>query len=163
MFNFDVETIVDFNKNFYKEYPQLKLIFDPVPSDTMWAYTLLYHEDSPFNNLPFKRRLQEVTRVSGKEIKYEEYEEFEKLFEDAATTPNKRAIARWRKKLDERDDYLESLSYDNPEDIPIIEKFLSNSKSVWDAYWQAEKQLKKEDGSRVSGDQEESATEKGLI
>lgn len=163
MFPFEVDNIVDFSKDFYKEYPQLKAIFWPTPSANMWAYTLLYHENSPFENLGIKRKLQEIDRIANKPIKYQGYEDAEKLFEEAATNPNKKSIRRWRSKLDERDDYLESLSYNNPDDIPIIEKFLTNSKSVWDAYWQAEKQLKKEDGTRVSGDQEESATEKGLI
>ena len=163
MFPFEPDNIVDFSKDFYKQYPEAKAIFHPTPSDTMWAYVLLYHENSPFKNLSLKRKLQEVERVATRKIKYEGYEEAEKLFEEGSTDANKKALTRWRKKLDERDDYMESLSYENPDDIPVIEKFLGNSKSVWDAYWQAEKQLKKEEGSLVSGDQQESATEKGFI
>lgn len=163
MFPFEEEVIVDFKEDFFKKYPQMLILFEGTPSPNMWAYTLLYHENSPIRNLSTKRKLLEVARISKMEINYDNYKEEEALFQEGCVDPNQRSLNVWREKLDERDEYLKSLSYKNPEDVSIIEKALSASKSIWDGYWQAEKQLKKDSNSRVTGDQEESATEKGLI
>jgi len=94
MFPFEPDNIVDFSKDFYKQYPEAKAIFHPTPSDTMWAYVLLYHENSPFKNLSLKRKLQEVERVATRKIKYEGHEEAEKLFEEGSTDANKKALTR---------------------------------------------------------------------
>lgn len=72
-------------------------------------------------------------------------------------------LNQWRKKLEERDEFINSTPY-NASSYELLEKLLGNSKKIWDQYLMAEKEAEKDtnEGS-VKGDIQESATELGLI
>lgn len=161
MLEFSDDIIVDFSKDFFKVYPHWKEAFKKVPSENMWAYCYLYHESSPFDSLAHSQKLDQISRLCPKKIDYDKYKEAEKLFEDCVTSYGRKFLQRWRKKLEEREEYLDYLTY--KDDAPVLEKFLTNTLSIWKSYREAEKEMLKDEGSKVSGDLIESATEKGLI
>ncbi len=161
MLQFDEDVIVDFNQDFFKTYPHWKEAFSDVPSDNMWAYCYLYHKNSPFDSLTEKQKLDQVTRLCPRKINYSKYKKQEKLFEECVTDYGQKFMRAWKKKLEERDEYWASLNY--KDDELRLERLLSNTNAIWKAYREAEKEMKKDEGTKVSGDLVESATEKGFI
>lgn len=68
----------------------------------------------------------------------------------------------WEKKLHERDEFINSLSYslDTYEDL---DKMMKLTTSMWDQYESIKDRLTKEKSSNTEGDIEESLSEKKLI
>lgn len=161
MIDFDLESIIDYDVDFYQQYPGYVGIFT-APSEYMWSLVYLYHPKSPLRELPFKRKIEEINRIAPTTFDVDEYPEEGKRFQEYNTSFAQRSIQRWRKKLEERDDFMDSVPY-SEDTVSMNESLLKNHKTIWDGYMQAEALLTKEDSSRISGDQEESAVERGLI
>jgi hypothetical protein len=68
----------------------------------------------------------------------------------------------WEKKLHERDEFINSLSYslDTYEDL---DKMMKLTTSMWDQYESIKDRLTKEKSSSTEGDIEESLSERKLI
>ena len=161
MIEFESDYIVDYSIDFYKVYPEYLGIFK-APSAYMWSLTYLFHPNSPLRELPYKRMIEEINRIAPEHFDPDEYTEDTVRFQEFVTLWPKRFIQRWRRKLDERQDYIDSLPY-TEDNMSLLETLLKNTKPIWEAYHQAESQLNKEEGSHVSGNLEESASEKGII
>lgn len=135
-------------------------------SKLMWTITLLKHHDSPLSDLPEELKWKEIYSwwLTDK-LDLSPYEEDGTIerFISLTVKWGHYYLNQWRKKLEERDEFINSTPY-NASSYELLEKLLGNSKKIWDQYLMAEKEAEKDtnEGS-VKGDIQESATELGLI
>ena len=169
--NFDTEA------NFWKINPQLvfpkefsnlrgkdKSRDKKISSKIMWGITLLLDPDSKFSNIPFNDRKKMIARdyLQEKNFKWEGYKEAIGLYEKLILSPAKRQVNIWNKKMDEKTEYLESLTYE--EDSETIEKLLTTNAKLYAELDRITKQLEKEESEGITkGGVEESAVEKGVL
>lgn len=130
----------------------------------MWAIALLVDPQSKFANLPYADRKKLILEdfVKYKRFKWEDYKECIAYYENMLLTPAQRQVNIWKRKMDEKTEYLDSLSYE--EDSETIEKLLISNAKLYVELERISKQLEKEESDGYTkGGAEESMTEKGLI
>ena len=158
----DDELLVDYTKDFFSFYPEYTEFFRGVPSSHMWSLAYLYHPKSPLRELPLSKIYEEINRIATEPFNPEDYPEHNKKFNEYNTTYAQRLLLDWKKDLEDRREFMNTIKF-SEENYTIKEAMMKNNKAMWDGYIQAEEQLSKENGSRTSGNQEESLVEKGDI
>lgn len=160
---------ININKNFWEVNPECKYVFHYIEhnestSKLMWAYTLFYHPKSSFYEMSVSERLDSVQRFLENPEWHPEYTEesvrLSKDFEIKCLTKIQRNVLIWGKKLDERTEFVDSTEY-NATSVDMIEKLMTNTKKVFDAYKEALAEMEKEDSSVTFGGISESPIELG--
>lgn len=142
----------DTDVNFWEVNPQLKLVdeFSELykndksknkvdSSRTMWAIALLLDKskNNQFRNLPFEEAKDQLAKHFLKDETFEWgnpwvqrlMEQYEKLI----LTQAMRSLRNWESKMKERDDFINSISYDI-EIAEKIDKMLTNYPKMFDTY-----------------------------
>ena len=167
----------DTDVNFWKLHPQLKV---PLPfasiykkdkskskgksSQIMWAIALLVDPESKFSNISLKNRKKMIGEdfLKEKEFKWEEVQSACQYYEEMLVPPTSRQLSVWKKKMDEKSAFLDSLTYE--EDSELIEKLLATNVKLFTDYDRLLKMVEKEkDEGSTKGGAIESASETGLI
>lgn len=131
----------------------------------MWALFLFIHPDSKFFQESTKTRKELIFKdylSSDKSFSWDKYEDLLKFIQEKLLTKAERSLMNWEKKLHERDEFINSLSYslDTYEDL---DKMMKLTTSMWDQYESIKDRLTKEKSSSTEGDIEESLSERKLI
>jgi hypothetical protein len=130
----------------------------------MWAIALLVDPDSKFANisLPNRKKMISEDYLKNEEFKWEEVQEACQYYENMLISPTKRQLSVWKKKMDEKSVYLDSLTYE--EDAKTIEELLKTNVKLFEDYDRLIKMVEKEkDDGATKGGAVESASETGLI
>ena len=130
----------------------------------MWGVALLVDPSSKFSNLPYKDRKKMICEdfIKTPSFKWENYKEQITYYENMLLTPAQRQINIWNRKMDEKTEYLDSLTYE--ENSETIEKLLVSNAKLYVELERISKQLEKEESDGYTkGGAEESMVEKGLI
>jgi len=167
----------DTEVNFWKVNPQLKIpqAFAAIlskdkskgkskSSQIMWAIALLVDPDSKFSNISLGNRKKMIREdfLKQKDFKWEEVEEACRYYEEMLVLPTSRQLSVWKKKMDEKSIFLDSLTYE--EDSELIEKLLATNVKLFTDYDRLLKMVEKEkDDGATKGGAVESAAESGLI
>lgn len=67
----------------------------------------------------------------------------------------------WERKIEERNELLDKLSYANASDVDILEKLLGNSKKLWDQFLSVQRLVDEDVQESTRGGEEESFLDKG--
>lgn len=163
----------DYTLNFWEVNPHYKPLFKdfhtkPDSSIILWAIAYLHHPKSPFYNLLYSEREEEILKdlTLPSNFKFSNYEDIATQFTRTTLTYAEKALTHWRKELEERTNYLSSIAYspDTPMDlIEFKERLIKNTSSIWDQYRKAEKELKEETEIKSVGDSQPSLQDQNLI
>lgn len=133
-------------------------------SDILTAIALVNHHDSKYADMEVTMRIAQVEE--DLEIKYspieKQFAEEINKFIEVSTTKERRIFDRWKKKLDELDDFIDSnkIDFDN---IEIILKILEKKPKLWESYLAAKKMAEATEDGTVMGGGELSLLERGSI
>ena len=166
----------DTNANFWRVNPQLVIAFKDInelddsfdkiiSSRIMWGIALLVDSESKYKNLDEadKKALIERNYIKDDEFKWEDYKEYITLYEDLALSKVKKKLRNWENKLEERDEFIRSIAY-NEITFEMLDKMMSNSKKIWDEYIKTLGEIDKEENEGVvKGGALESLAEQGRI
>jgi len=161
--------------NFWTIHPQLKLLGEfknlydadkskgkEKSSALMWAIFLIYDPDSEFFNFELQDKVDMVSKdFLTFKFKESDYKEIISFYTANLMTAAKRQLYVWNRKLDEKTNYLETLTYET--DSEIIEKLLASNKKLYDDYEAISKRMEQEQSGVVKGGAEESLSEQGTI
>jgi len=163
--------------NFWKVNPQLKIpkLFAAIlskdkskgkskSSQIMWAIALLVDPDSKFSNISLENRKKMIKEdfLRLEKFDWKEVQEACHYYEELLVTPTRRQLSIWKKKMDEKSIFLDSLTYE--EDFETIEKLLATNVKLFTDYDRLLKMVEKEkDDGATKGGAVESASESGLI
>lgn len=148
--------------------PELKLIFQEefdasLPFQVIQAIYLLFHPKSEFYALPLKDKVTLVERDFLKApLDLEKLKDTVEKFKKFILTKAQRSLLNWEEKLEERDLFMASKSYDD-DTYEMLDKMMMQTSKMWDQYSSILKAFSQESESQVRGDVEESLVEKGLI
>jgi hypothetical protein len=123
---------------------------------------LIYHPDSVFSQDSFSTRLELIQNEYYENFDVEEHKELIDLFRSKLLTRKQRSLQVWANKLDERDEFLNSLEY-SKENMDLIETLLKNNKSIQESYAAAEKAAQKESEEITYGNVIESVSDQHKI
>jgi hypothetical protein len=167
----------DTDKNFWSSSPQLKILFHQIYSEDkskdkknsstiLWCIALLLHPESKFANYPYQKRLeivQDYAQNHETEFNPELYPETVHLFEEGVLSKAQKFLVKWEKKLEERQEFIDSLKFDL-ETVETVDKILSNTNKLWKQYQECLKDVEEERSKNVGqGGAMESASEQHLI
>lgn len=155
------------NKDFYSENNN-DLLFkeekdNKVPSKVMWALALLTHEESPYYSLDLsnKQALIKGDYLEDNSFDFSRYDNVIGKMERIYLSKPKRYLRQWEEKLEERNEFIASKSY-NENTYEMLDKLLAQTDKLWSQYLKIRKAVESEDSTTL-GDIEESLSEKGLI
>lgn len=167
----------DFNiaENFWVHNPELKFpeqfreLYDTDKSkdkkdssQIMWAIALLEHPKSKFFNLSYKERKILIANdfLRNKDFKWDSIASKITFFQKFILSAGERQLALWSKLMDQKTEYLQTLTYSN--DADIIEKLLTSNSKLYSELERISEQLEKEGSEgEIAGGAMESASEKG--
>lgn len=152
-------------------------------SKLMWSIYLIWDRRSEFFLLPEDGKDNKIDLVfndffpEGKEYiskKREELDELKSFYLMLQETPAQRALSGIEDKLVEREKFLKETKYDlgivdeksgkyNGGTADLIEKMLSNTIKIWEAYEKARKIVVQEMETSSLGNRESSLSDKGII
>jgi hypothetical protein len=159
--NFDLES------DFWDSNPEMKILFKKykdTPSKVMWGLFLIYHPESKFSEEDENTRISLVKDdfLEDKSFKISDYEDLIQIIKDSVLTRAERRLLSWKKKLEERDVFEDTLSY-TTETFEVVDKVLTQGAKLWDAYETVISRYNKEKEGRTTGDIQESLSEQGTI
>jgi hypothetical protein len=155
------------NSDFY-EHPQLALVFNKykgkVESKIMWALMQYAHPSSVFYNLsPEKRGFSIKTLfLNDASFNFDDYKDIIEEIQDNFLNRVERMLATWSNKLDEREKFIDSLSY-SEKTAEFIDRMLKDTPTIVKRYLEIEKEYKQVTDNKTAGDVNESLLEQGLI
>lgn len=134
---------------------------------TMWAVAFYCHPESRLKNFSEKEKKSLIeSDIVGDSVDWKKLElyinEYNKLF----LTQAQRSLVNWNKKLEERDEYLDSLPYNelDLDEAGKLDKLIANTPSLYKQYQAIKDQISEEEAKSVNkAGIKESASEKGLI
>lgn len=171
------ETVInkfDLGANFWELNPQFKAI-EPFQSmykkdrsrdkrnssTIMWGIAFLKDPASVLYKIPEDQRKQVVKDdyLQRSDLNFGDYHQAINRFEELVTTQSERTLQKFYEKLKERDEFLESHSYtfapiheNSAKTIAeLIDKMLSDTKSLYDYYHKILDDIKKEKDSEEIG------------
>jgi len=153
-------TNFDTNSNFWKVNPQLtipKVLSDlhkgdkskdkTVSSNIMWAICLFLDlsEDNKFRNFPEEDRKKLIIEdfLQDPKFKFDAYKSIIDWYTEGMYTPAERGILNWRKKLEERDQFISETPYDL-DNAEKMDKILAGTDKLYSQLERLEKQYQKE-------------------
>lgn len=137
-------------------------------SSIMWAIALLLDKnpDNPYRNLSEvdKRIVIMEDFLEDKSFNFSLYLGIIKAYEVLCLDPIERTLLQMERKLEERDAFVNSLSY-NIDNASSIDTLILNTKKLKDLYFEMKTELAKTDSieGTTRGGKKESASEKKLI
>lgn len=147
----------DTKANFWEMYPQFKVGFNEFykqdkskgkieSSSIMWAIALYVHPDSIYAPVNPTERLDIIVKdylINNLEFDPVIYKKEFNLFKKLLMTKKERYLHEWEKKLDERDEFLSSVGY-NEDTAEFLDKLMLNSKRLHEQYDKALEEFQKE-------------------
>lgn len=155
----------DITQDFHTSNPHIRVLLpqtEGMPSSHIWGLFLFAHPESRlFNETPTTRRQLVTEFLKDPSFHFEDYEPLLEEISTKVLTKAQRSLMIWEKMLTDRETLMQSLKYDL-NNFEVVDKLVLGTSKLWDQYENIKKALMKED-VKTFGDQEESATEKGLI
>lgn len=149
-------------------HPELSIIFSEekkkkIPYKYIQAIYLIYHPNSQLYSLPLKDKISIVEKDFLQDtfipLNYEStIDKFKKL----VLTKAQRSLTNWEDKLEERDAFMASISYDEGT-YEMLDKMMMQTSKMWDQYHAILKIFNEEAQTQVRGNVEESLVEKGVV
>lgn len=149
----------DLTDDFFSLNPAFKTEFKPYSSEEMWAVSILEHKDSPYSNFSRREKLDVISQTFKN---VEVSEELIDKFNSITLSKAQKFLKSWERKLEEREDFIASLEY-NEDTFEMLDKMMSSTEKLWKQYLSILKQVEQEADSETLGGQEESLSEKGII
>lgn len=165
----------EFREQFWDVNPEFKFVapYDAFFSSTkdkkkssvvMWAIFLLCDINSPKMRLRLDEREDEIKTyfVKDSDFNFKKYQELIDAYPRVVLSKIQRELKVWQDKIEERNKFLESVSYDL-NTFEALDKMLKDSKAIWEAFGKIYKEYQEENiETRARGGREESFTEKLL-
>lgn len=155
----------DITQDFHSSNTHVRVLIPDskdVPSSHLWGLFLFAHPESRlFNESPDNRKMLVTEYLKDPTFSFDDYTELIKEIQSKLLTKAQKSLMVWEAKLHERDDYIGSVRYD-ASTYEMLDKLLEKTSKRWDEYDSIQERLGKEK-AKTFGDQEESASEKGLI
>lgn len=155
------------DEDFYSD-PQVGLMFSKykptISSKVMWALLLYHHPSSLYYSLDPQSKISliEEEYLHSPLILKDHEKVTEELLSILLSKPQ-RLLKSWEKKLEERDEFINSVSY-SPTTYEMIDKMLSLTPKMWEQYLKIQSQVAEENEStKTLGDTELSLLDKGVI
>ena len=170
MQNFDYES----NRNlFWEVNPEFKFTepFDnfynssenkDYTSEVMWAIYLFCDIKSPKIRLRKDERAEDIKKYFLKEdsFDFDHHEDLIDAYPKVVMTKIQRELKVWQDKIEERNKFLETLSY-SLDTFEALDKMMKDSKLIWESFGKVYKEYQDENiETRARGGREESFTEK---
>ena len=158
-----LSNFIDINTDFFKVNPHLKLsVFNKIPSKLMWIIAYMIEiEDNIYKNIPKEERLNFLTN----EFKVTIPKNFNTLlesYEKIRLSYIERKLLNWKKKLDERDEFIANQDY-NEETFEMLDKMMSTTDKLFKQYLSLESQAHNNNTVQDLAGKEASLSDKGEI
>lgn len=134
-------------------------------SKIMNALYLLLDSGSKFRELPEKERkvLIQKDYLKDEKFNFDKYKHLQDFYLKLTSSKAKKLLRNWELKLEERDEFIASLKYDEQTSV-ILDKMMAATKGIWDQYLSILNEVEKEEGhGSVKGGGVESLSESGRI
>jgi hypothetical protein len=165
----------EFKDKFWDVNPEFKFIapFDAFyksskekkrTSMIMWAIFLLTDLKSPKIRLRKDEREEDIKKffLEDENFSFEKYQDLLDAYPKVVMTKIQRELKVWQDKIEERNKFLESVTYDM-NTFEALDKMMKDSKAIWEAFGKIYKEYQEENiETRARGGREESFTEKLL-
>jgi hypothetical protein len=155
----------DITQDFHSTNPHIRVLLpqtEGMPSSHIWGLFLFAHPDSKlFNETPTTRKQLVTEFLKDPTFSFEDYLPLLEDISNKVLTKAQRSLMIWEEKLHEREALMASVKYDL-NNFEVVDKLITGTSKLWDQYDNIKKALMKEE-AKTFGDQEESASEKGLI
>lgn len=133
----------------------------------MWAVCFYTHPESRFLNFSTKEKRSLIeTDIVRKELNWDYVNNYINEYKKLYLTQAKRSLENWKEKLEERDEYLQSLPYKalTLDDAKLLDVLLANTPKLYQQYEDIKQQISDEDAKTINkAGIKESASEKGDI
>lgn len=163
----------DINTNFWEVNKQFKLSFKDlydkdkskckeVSSKVMWLVAFTCEEsDNTYSDIPFAERPTFLAKELGV-TRPSDIDDLINKYLAIRTSYIQRKLINWKKQIDERDEYLNNLKW-NDDNAEMKDKLMANTDKLYKQYFTIEKELSKESNTRDLGGKEVSLSDKGEI
>jgi hypothetical protein len=134
-------------------------------SKVMNAIYLLLDKESRYRELPEKERRGLIVKDYLKNITFnwDSVKHLQDFYIKLTTSKAKKLLRNWELKLEERDEYIGNLKYDD-DTAEHLDKMMSKTQSIWEQYLSILNEVEKEEGAgNVKGGGVESLSETGRI
>lgn len=136
-------------------------------SQIMWAVAFYCHPESrlaKFSEVEKKQLIE--SDIIGEKVMWENIEKYIKAYEKLYLTQAKRSLQNWNRKLEERDNYLNSMPYHELtlDDAKLLDALLANTPKLYTQYEDIMEKISDENAKSINkAGIQESAAEKGLL
>lgn len=151
-------------EDFFIQNPMFSVAFSSVPSNVMWAITLDQHPKSIYRNLDAQTRRSLIeTEYLKSSLDWEALKDTIELFKELSLSKRQRFLNNWENKLEERDNFIASLPYDEST-YEILDKIMAQSDKMWKQWSTCLKDVQEEETLQTTeGGALESLSEQNLI
>lgn len=133
----------------------------------MWAVAFYCHPDSRLLNFSFEDKRNIIENdIAGKELNWKLIEDYCKDYTNLYLTQAKRSLHNWKKKLEERDNYLLSIPYRSLglQEAAQLDKLLADTPKLFKQYTEIQSMIDEEAAKEINkAGIKESASEKKLL
>lgn len=150
---------------FAEFYQQDKTKDKSESSKVMNAIYLLLDKESRYRELPEKERKNLICKdyLKNKEFNWDSVKNLQNEFLRFTSTKAKKLLRNWEIKLEERDEYISGLKYDE-DTAEHLDKMMAATQKIWEQYLSILNEVEKEEGAgSVKGGGVESLSESGRI
>ena len=169
----DIMEAFDMGVNIFSMHPQLRILYkelidehkEDVASEILWALLLMLHPGSMLNTYDEEDKLNFIrsSYPNLKDFNPEDYEKEIEITKKAVLTKAEQYLMSWQRKLDEREQFIDSVPY-NESTYEMLDKIMGNSTKMWDQYNKCLKDVQKErEMGHTRGGAVESLQERGEI
>lgn len=139
-------TVFDYEMDFWSMAGEFKLVFGDLcaefgkdSSKIMWTIALVYDPESKLFNETLDKRKEIVANIYNTDWYNPIIAQAVKKYVDLTYTAADRLYDTWKTKMEEKDEFLKTLSYEDSHDI--IEKLLLSNEKLYDSLERIEKKL----------------------
>ena len=153
---------INIESNLYED-PQIKKLFQEeikskVPLEHLRAHFYFAHPSSYLYDLDEQSKTEIIRKDILKIQNFDFEESILQKIRNFTLTKSQRLLDSWQRKLEERDQFIQTISY-SPSTYDMLDDMLSKSNKMWQEYLRILKQFS-DDESQVHGGIEESFLEK---
>lgn len=113
----------DNDKDFWKEFPEMKSLFQEFYNDDksknkekssniMWALLTIYSTDSLWYHIPDKEELAKDKIIGDPEFKWKDYGKVVDRFKTTVMSTAERTLLEWEESIRKRQEFLRNAEYD---------------------------------------------------
>ena len=128
----------------------------------MWATALVYHPESKYANLDEESRVKEILEDLELTITWADYTDLHDHFKRLCLSKAQRFLISWESKLEERNQFIDSLPY-SADTYEILDKMMASTDKMWKQYMTCLKDVENEKATQSKGGAQESLLEKGIL